>query len=113
MRENLRFFGAPQAALLYVPAMGDRVRAAFDLGTYVENFLLSLQAHGYAGSPIGMVSLMAPTTRRVLGIDDDQKMVLALAFGRPDDTSPVANVQPGRVPLAESVTVHGIEGLDL
>lgn len=113
VRENLRFFGAPQAALLYVPAMGDRVRAAFDLGTYVENFLLSLRAHGYAGSPIGMVSLMAPTTRRVLGIDADQKMVLALAFGRPDDTSPVANVQPGRVPLAESVTVHGIEGLEL
>ena len=47
IRENLRFFGAPHAVLLFIPPMGDRIRAAFDQGTYTENFLLSLEAHGY------------------------------------------------------------------
>lgn len=33
VRENLRFFGAPYSALMFIPPMGDRIRAAFDQGT--------------------------------------------------------------------------------
>ncbi|WP_083313195.1 nitroreductase [Corynebacterium sp. HMSC076D02] len=109
VRENLRFFGAPHAALLYIPPMGDRIRAAFDQGTYAENFLLSLRAHGYYGTPLGMISLMAPTTREFLGIDEEQKMVVAIAFGKADEDSPVFNVEPGRADVSETVTLHGID----
>lgn len=113
IRENLRFFGAPHTALLFIPPMGDRIRASFDQGSYAENFLLSLSARGYHGILQGMVSLMAPTVREFLGVDDDYKLIAALTFGQADTTSPVFNTDPGRVPLAETVTVHGIDELRL
>ncbi|OFK68534.1 nitroreductase [Corynebacterium sp. HMSC056F09] len=113
VRENLRFFGAPHTALLFIPPMGDRIRAAFDQGTYAENFLLSLQAHGYRGVPQGMISLLAPTVREFLGVDEEHKLVTALTFGIADESSPVFNTSPGRAPLSETVTAHGMEGLKL
>ena len=113
VRENLRFFGAPHIALLFIPPLGDRIRASFDQGTYAENFLLSLTAHGYHGVPQGMVSLLAPTVREFLGVDEDQKLVTAITFGKADETSPVFNTNPGRAPLSETVTVHGIDSLEL
>ena len=113
VRENLRFFGAPHTALLFIPPMGDRIRAAFDQGTYAENFLLSLHAHGYHGVPQGMISLLAPTVREFLGVDEEHKLVTALTFGIADESSPVFNTAPGRVPLSETVTAHGIEDLKL
>ncbi|OFP87416.1 nitroreductase [Corynebacterium sp. HMSC059E07] len=113
IRENLRFFGAPHAALLFIPPLGDRIRAAFDQGTYAENFLLSLQAHGYHGVPQGMISLLAPTVREFLGVDEEYKLVTALTFGVADESSPVFKTVPGRAPLSETVTVHGLEGLKL
>lgn len=113
IRENLRFFGAPHAALLFIPPLGDRIRAAFDQGTYAENFLLSLQAHGYHGVPQGMISLLAPTVREFLGVDEEYKLVTALTFGVADESSPVFKTAPGRAPLSETVTVHGLEGLKL
>lgn len=113
VRENLRFFGAPHTALLFIPPMGDRIRAAFDQGTYAENFLLSLEAHGYHGVPQGMISLLAPTVREFLGVDEEHKLVTALTFGIADESSPVFNTAPGRAPLSETVTAHGIEDLKL
>ncbi|MDO5032185.1 nitroreductase [Corynebacterium sp.] len=113
IRENLRFFGAAYSALMFIPNIGDRYRAAFDQGTYAENFLLSLEAHGYHGVPQGMISLLAPTVREFLGIDEDQKLITAITFGRADESSPVYKTEPGRAPLSETVTLHGLEGLDL
>lgn len=113
VRENLRFFGAPHAALLFIPPLGDRIRAAFDQGTYAENLLLSLHARGYHGIPQGMISLLAPTVREQLGVAEEYKLVTAITFGRADESSPVFRTDPGRVPLSETVTVHGIEDLEL
>ena len=113
VRENLRFFGAPYAALMFIPPMGDRIRASFDQGSYMQNFLLSLEAHGYHGVPQGMISLLAPSVREFLGVGEDQKLVASITFGKADETSPVFKTDPGRAPLSETVTVHGIEGLEL
>lgn len=60
-----------------------------------------------------MVSLLAPTVREFLGVDEDQKLVTAITFGKANETSPVFNTNPGRAPLSETVTVHGIDGLEL
>jgi nitroreductase len=48
-RYNLEFFGAPHVALLFMPAIGDNVRVAGDIGMYAQTFLLSLTAHGLGG----------------------------------------------------------------
>lgn len=60
-----------------------------------------------------MISLLAPTVREFLGVDEEYKLVTALTFGRADESSPVYKTAPGRVSLSETVTVHGIEGLSL
>ena len=36
-------------------------------------------------------------------------MVVAIAFGKADEDSPVFNVEPGRADLSETVTLHGID----
>ena len=113
IRENLRFFGAPNAAMLFIPALGDRMRASFDQGAFVENFLLSLRAHGYDGIPQGMPSLVAPAVREHLGLSDDYQMVAGIAFGKADKDDHMHKVGPGRAPLSEMVTVHGIDDLEL
>lgn len=50
VRENLEFYGAPHAAFLFMPALGDGVRTAGDIGMYAQNFLLSLAARGWPAS---------------------------------------------------------------
>lgn len=60
-----------------------------------------------------MISLLAPTVREFLGVDEEYKLVTALTFGRADESSPVYKTAPGRVALSETVTVHGIEGLEV
>lgn len=45
----------------------------------------------------------------ILGIDEEQKMVVAIAFGKADESSSIFNVEPGRADLSESITLHGID----
>lgn len=54
-----------------------------------------------------------PTVREFLGVDGDHKLVAAITFGKADESSPVFKTDPGRAPLSETVTVHGIDGLDV
>lgn len=75
--------------------------------------MLSLHARGYHGIPQGMIFLLAPTVREQLGVAEEYKLVTAITFGRADESSPVFRTDPGRVPLSETVTVHGIEDLEL
>nr|WP_230885895.1 nitroreductase family protein [Streptomyces spinoverrucosus] len=67
-REGLNFFGAPHAAFLFMPAFGDGVRAAGDIGMYGQNFLLSLAARGFDGVPQTMLGFYADTVREFLGV---------------------------------------------
>ena len=51
MLRNLKFYGAPHVAFLFMPVIGDSVRTAGDIGMYAQTLLLSLAAHGFAGTP--------------------------------------------------------------
>ena len=85
-RYNLEFFGAPHAALLFMPSFGDDVRVAGDIGMYGQTFLLSLTAHGLGGIPQTMLGFYADTIREMLGIDPSLKMLFGISFGYPDKT---------------------------
>ncbi|RGE46929.1 nitroreductase [Comamonas testosteroni] len=104
---NFSFFGAPHVALLFMPAVGDSVRVAGDLGMYGQTFLLSLAAHGLAGIPQTSVSMFAPTIRRALGIGDQYKLLFAISFGHADPDATVNRLKVGRADLSESVVMHG------
>ncbi|MFJ4067356.1 nitroreductase [Pseudomonas sp. NPDC089996] len=107
MRQNLNFFGAPHVALLFMPALGDSVRVASDLGMYGQTFLLSLTAHGLAGIPQTLLGMYADTVREVLGIDLDMKMLLGISFGYADRAAAANDITVGRIPVSQSVTFHG------
>lgn len=106
VRENLRFYGAPHVAMLFMPQLGDGVRAAGDVGMYAQNFLLSLSARGFHGIPQAVHGMYADTVRKVLGVPDDLKLIFGIAFGTAEPDSPVRDIKVGRVPLEESVVLH-------
>jgi nitroreductase len=84
---NLTFYGAPHVALLYVPSFGDNVRVAADIGMYAQTFLLSLVAHGLGGIPQTMLGMFADTTRKILPIDENSKLLFGISFGYPNNGS--------------------------
>ena len=105
-RENLRFFGAPHAALLFMPMLGDGVRAAGDVGMYAQNFLLSLTARGFHGIPQAIISFYADTVRESLGVPGDLKLLFGIAFGSADPVSPLKSLDLDKVPYEHSVVFH-------
>ncbi|MFD5871740.1 nitroreductase [Streptomyces sp. NPDC060322] len=111
IRENLRFYGAPHVALLFMPVLGDGVRAAGDVGMYAQNFLLSLTARGYRGIPQAVLGVYADTVRQTLGVPDDLKLLFGIAFGAGDQTSPMYDINMGRIPLHQSVVTHDTPGV--
>ncbi len=105
-RYNLEFFGAPHAALLFMPSFGDDVRVAGDIGMYAQTFLLSLTAHGLGGIPQTMLGFYADTIREQLGIDPSLKMLFGISFGYPDETATANRYRIDKAPIEESVTFH-------
>jgi nitroreductase len=111
VRENLEFYGAPHAAFLFMPALGDGVRTAGDIGMYAQNFLLSLAARGLAGIPQTVLGVYADTVREFLGVPAELKLLFGISFGTADPAAPVNAVGRERVPLQQSVVLHGTPGV--
>lgn len=107
VRDNLRFYGAPHAAFLFMPVLGDGVRTAGDIGMYAQTFLLSLTARGFHGVPQTILGMYADVVRQVLGIGDDLKLLFGISFGTADPAAGVNGLHMHRVPLGESVVMHG------
>ncbi|MER7052437.1 nitroreductase [Streptomyces sp. NPDC000351] len=111
IRENLRFYDAPHVALLFMPQLGDGVRAAGDLGMYAQNFLLSLTARGFHGIPQAILGMYADTVRESLGVPGDLKLLFGIAFGIGDHNSPMYDIGIGRIALRQSVVLHDTPGV--
>ncbi|WP_328811698.1 nitroreductase [Rhodococcus sp. NBC_00294] len=105
-RDNLRFYGAPHVAFLFMPMIGDGVRTASDIGMYAQTFLLSLEARGYNGIPQTMVGMYADDVRAVLEVPDDMKLLFGISFGTADPTEPVNDLRMHRLPVASTAVVH-------
>jgi len=105
-RRNLEFFGAPHAAFLFMPAVGDNVRVASDIGMYAQNLLLSLTARGMAGIPQTLLGFYADTVREVLGVSGEFKLLFGISFGFEDPHGISQTVRMGRAGISESVVFH-------
>lgn len=106
VERNVRFFGAPHAAFLFLPAVGDNVRVAADVGMYAQTFLLALAARGYAGVPQTILGFFADTVRQALDVPDDLKLLCGISFGMPDSAHASFGYREDRVPLEQSVVWH-------
>jgi nitroreductase len=106
MVRNLDFFGAPHAAFLFMPVVGDSVRVASDMGMYAQTFLLSLTAHGLAGIPQTLLGLFAATIRAHLGVPDDMKLLFGMSFGYADTAALATAPSMPREPIRVSCVLH-------
>lgn len=104
--DNMRFFGAPHAAFLFMPSVADNVRVAGDIGIYGQTFMLSLTAHGFGSVPQTYLGYYADVVRETLGIDPEWKLLFGISFGRPDTAAAINQWRSTRAPLSESVTFH-------
>ncbi|MCV7431570.1 nitroreductase [Mycolicibacterium bacteremicum] len=106
VRDNLRFYGAPHAAFLFMPVLGDGVRTAGDIGMYAQTFLLSLTARGFHGIPQTVLGMYADVVRDVLGVPEDLKLLFGISFGTADPEAKVNDLRMHRLPVEQSVVLH-------
>ena len=102
---NLKFFGAPHVAFIFMPDWGG-VREAADIGLYAQNLMLTLQAHGLASCPQTILGYNADIVREQLGIDSSQKLLFGLSFGYEDKSQPENQICPTRATLSETTTFY-------
>lgn len=103
---NLDFFGAPHVAFLFLPAIGDSVRVASDVGMYAQTLLLALSDGGFGAVPQTVLGLFADPVRQVLGLDDDMKLLFGISFGYADTSDPASSLVLDRAGLEDVVTFH-------
>lgn len=103
---NYQFFNAPHAAFLFMPAFGDNIRVASDIGMYAQSFLLSLTARGFAGIPQTLLGFHADLVREELGVSDEYRLLFGISFGYADPAAPSAATRMPRIPVEASVVMH-------
>lgn len=106
VRDNLRFYGAPHVAFLFMPVLADGVRTAGDIGMYAQTFLLSLTARGFHGIPQTILGMHAEVVREVLGVPEELKLLFGISFGIADPAATVNNLRMHRLPVEQSVVLH-------
>ncbi|MNL62706.1 Nitroreductase family protein [compost metagenome] len=89
-----------------MPAIGDSVRTASDIGMYAQTLLLSLVAHGFAGIPQTVLGFYPHTIREILDIPNEFKLLFGISFGYADLNTPSQRIDVGRATLSESVVFH-------
>lgn len=103
--DNLKFFGAPHAAFLFMPDWAG-LREAADVGIYAQNLMLALEANGLASCPQTLLGFHASAVREELGIDESMKLLFGISFGYADTSLPQNNIRAARAALPDLVTFH-------
>lgn len=101
--KNLEFFGAPQAAFLFVPSF-DVERNLNDIGMYGQTLLLAMKAYGIDSCPQAVLGMYCDVIRETLGISSDYKLMWGVSFGYANTEAPVNQLITSRAPLEETVT---------
>jgi nitroreductase len=102
---NFIFFDAPHVAFFFLPEPFG-LREAADLGMYAQTVMLTLVAHGLGSCPQTALSFQADYVREVLGVDERNKLLFGMSFGRPDPGAPVNLCDTDRAALHDCVQFH-------
>jgi nitroreductase len=100
LRDNYRFYGAPVAMILHLPA--DASPGTFlEMGCFLQNIMIGLVACGLGSCPQYSVAGYGDRLRSELGLGADRLIVCSLAVGYPDPDAPINAFAPERAGLAE------------
>lgn len=102
---NYRFFDAPHAAFLFMPADGG-LREAADCAMFAQTFMLALTAAGVGSCAQGSLSDYPMVVRRTVPFEEPGRLLLGISFGHADPDDPAAQVDTARRDPADVATCH-------
>lgn len=97
------FYGAPVAIIVAIDKLFPVLRY-LDVGLAVSYLLLAAQAKGLATCPIGLITAYKEDISQALNISEEKEILLGIALGYADESSPANAFRTGRVNLQEIVT---------
>lgn len=97
------FYGAPIAIVVAIDKVFPPIRY-LDVGLSVSYLLLAAHAVGLATCPVGLITAYADEIADVLGISSEKEIVLGVAMGYADETSPVNDFKTDREAVSEILT---------
>ncbi len=68
-------------------------------------------SRGFAGIPQTMLGIYADTIREFLDVPEDLELLFGISFGTADPAAPVNPFGRTRIPLQQSVVLHGTPGV--
>jgi len=102
--QNLSFYGAPQAAFIFMPDWAG-VREAADVGMYAQNLMLALRERNIGSCPQTVLGFNADAVRKELDISSEWKLLFGISFGYFDASHPLNQVRTSRVLVGDSVEI--------
>jgi nitroreductase len=102
MKLGSRYFNAPAVIIITMEkALGDT--HFFDIGIVSQTICLAALEHGLGTCMQGQGVMYPKMMREILGIPESKHLVIAIAIGYPDWTSPVNHIRTQREPV-ENIT---------
>ena len=97
------FYGAPIAIIVTIDRLFPKLRY-LDLGLSISYLLLAAEARGIGTCPIGLITAYATDIADFLSIPDNKEIVLGIALGYADESSPINNFKTARAVQTEILT---------
>jgi len=103
-----RFFDAPNAVIVYVDTSLSQW-SLLDVGLALENMMLAAWDFGVGTCAEAAAAQYPDVLRSLLGIPESKRIVLGVAMGYSDTSSPTMKVRSEREPLKALVSWHGFD----
>jgi nitroreductase len=105
-RRMSQFFDAPNAVILHLDSSLSQW-SLLDAGLALQNLMLAACQYGVGTCPLAAGVSYPDLIRSLLGIPESHRIVLGVALGYPDLSSPAARFRASREPMDRMVTWHG------
>lgn len=103
-----QFFNAPNAIIVYFDkSLGEW--SILDTGLALENLMIAAWHYGVGTCVMSAAVIYPDILHSLLNIPDDKRMIVGLAVGYPDLSSPKATFRSNREPIDTLVTWHGFD----
>ncbi|MEL0153232.1 MAG: nitroreductase [Halieaceae bacterium] len=102
---NWKFFGAPHAAFISMPAYMQRAHAC-DLGIFLQTLMLLMTERGIASCPQGALAAFPDVVKRYLNIPEENAILVGLSFGYADDNAQINSAKMPRESLETIASFH-------
>jgi len=94
------FYGAPVVIMVTMDRIFPKIRY-IDVGLSLSYIFLAAHSKGLSTCPVGLITAYSDDIADVLNIPDNKEILLAIALGYGDKSSPVNNFKSSRENLSE------------